>query len=388
MSDVKVEQLSVRYGDLLAVNDVSFELASGKRLAILGSSGCGKSSLLRAIAGLEKLAHGTIRVADRDQAKVPTYRRGIGLMFQDHALFPHLTAAGNVGFGLRMDHWSKQDLKARVCEVLELVGLADRADAQIAELSGGEQQRVALARTLAPNPKVILLDEPLGSLDRILREDLLVTMRTAFDATGATAIFVTHDQAEAFAIGDQIALMRQGRFHQVGTPGQLWSNPVDAWSARFLGLGNLFGGQSAGGQSASGQSAGGQAPVLGLGRTPESEFLLRPDLMELRNTDGVKWSGSQERILLDPATVPREAVARGQAVDAVGGGDESAWPVTLSGTVSGSAFRGGYTVVTVAVELSGQQFSLEVWVMGQAPVPGSEVQVAIPEQALVRFSDR
>lgn len=234
MSDLVLADVSVDYGPRRALRDVSLSVTSGEVLAVLGPSGCGKSTMLRAVAGLEPLTGGRISLAGRDLAGVPTHQRGIGLMFQEPALFAHLDVAGNVAFGLRMQGWSKSDQRTRVQEMLTLVGLADRAQAPVAELSGGEKQRVSLARTLAPRPAVVLLDEPLAALDRMLRRDMLQLLTAAFAATGATAVHVTHDRDEAVELADRIALMRAGAIVQTGTPAQLRDEPVDEWVAAFL----------------------------------------------------------------------------------------------------------------------------------------------------------
>ncbi len=233
MSDLVLAEVSVDYGQRRALRDVSLSVNSGEVLAVLGPSGCGKSTMLRAIAGLEPLSGGTIVLGRRDLAAVSTHERGIGLMFQEPALFAHLDVAGNVAFGLRMQGWSKSDQRTRVQEMLTLVGLADRAQAPVAELSGGEKQRVSLARTLAPRPAVVLLDEPLAALDRMLRRDMLQLLAAAFAATGATAVHVTHDRDEAVELADRISLMRAGAIVQTGTPVQLRDAPVDEWVAAF-----------------------------------------------------------------------------------------------------------------------------------------------------------
>lgn len=234
MSELQLSGLTVRYGDRVAVAGVDLTVASGEVVALLGPSGSGKSSLLRAIAGLEPLAGGWVRVAGRDLAGVPPYRRGAGLMFQDHALFPHLSVARNVAFGLRMQRCPRPEQESRVAEMLELVGLADRGQARVHELSGGEQQRVALARTLAPRPAVALLDEPLGSLDRMLRRDLIALLGSVFDATAATVLYVTHDRDEAFRLGARVGVMRAGKIMQIAPPAELASRPGDTWTADFL----------------------------------------------------------------------------------------------------------------------------------------------------------
>jgi thiamine transport system ATP-binding protein len=235
---VRVEGLSVTLG-VPVLREVDLELRDGETTAILGPSGSGKSTLLRAIAGLERPQSGRVLLAGSDLAGVPAHRRGIGLMFQDGNLFPHRDVAGNVEFGLRMAGVARAEREGRVTEVLELVGLAGFGSRSVARLSGGERQRVALARALAPEPRVLLLDEPVGSLDGPLRERLLADLDALFDRLGLTVAYVTHDVAEAFALGDSVAVLRDGTVVQQAAPEELWAAPADAWTAGFLGLGNV-----------------------------------------------------------------------------------------------------------------------------------------------------
>jgi thiamine transport system ATP-binding protein len=235
---VRIEGLSVTLG-VPVLRDVDLELRGGETTAILGPSGSGKSTLLRAIAGLERPQSGRVLLAGSDLAGVSAHRRGIGLMFQDGNLFPHRDVAGNVEFGLRMAGVARAEREGRVTEVLELVGLAGFGGRSVARLSGGERQRVALARALAPEPRVLLLDEPVGSLDGPLRERLLADLDALFDRLGLTVAYVTHDVAEAFALGDSVAVLRDGTMVQQAAPEELWAAPADAWTAGFLGLGNV-----------------------------------------------------------------------------------------------------------------------------------------------------
>ncbi|MCB0997443.1 MAG: ABC transporter ATP-binding protein [Acidimicrobiales bacterium] len=225
-----------RFGSVVAVDAVDLDVAAGEILAVLGPSGCGKSTLLRVIAGLEPTDGGHVSWQGRRLDRLATHERGVGLMFQDHALFPHRDVRANVAFGLRMARIPRGRRAERVAEVLELVGLSGYDDRRVETLSGGEAQRVALARALAPEPAVLLLDEPLGSLDRDLRERLAVDLRSVLREAGITAIHVTHDHDEAFTVADRLALMRSGRIVQVGTPESIRSHPADPAVARFLGL--------------------------------------------------------------------------------------------------------------------------------------------------------
>ncbi|MBA2332783.1 MAG: ABC transporter ATP-binding protein [Actinobacteria bacterium] len=236
---LRAEQLEVRFHGVAALDRTSLEVAPDEIVALLGPSGCGKSTLLRAIAGLQRLDGGLVRLDGKDLAGMPPHRRGIGLMFQEHALFPHRDVAGNVAFGLRMARLPKAEIGRRVAELLELVGLGGMEERSVETLSGGEQQRVALARALAPNPRVLLLDEPLGSLDRPLHDRLLGELGELFARLEQTVLYVTHDVGEAFALGDSVAVMRAGRIVQMATPDELWSRPADGWIARFVGLANV-----------------------------------------------------------------------------------------------------------------------------------------------------
>jgi thiamine transport system ATP-binding protein len=236
---LRVDDVTVRFGDRVALDRVTLEVAEGEVVTVLGPSGSGKSTLLRVIAGLQRPKAGRVLLDGKDLAGVPPHRRGIGLVFQDHALFHHRDVRGNVAFGLRMRGDRAPEIEERVRELLALVGLAGFERRSIATLSGGEQQRVALARALAPQPRVLLLDEPLGSLDRRLRDRLLEELDAIFAELGVTAIYVTHDQAEAFALGDRVAIVREGRIVQAGTADDLWGSPVDEDVARFLGLANV-----------------------------------------------------------------------------------------------------------------------------------------------------
>ncbi|MCS7217958.1 MAG: ABC transporter ATP-binding protein [Thermus sp.] len=219
---------------------VALEVQEGEVLALLGPSGSGKSTLLRLIAGLLPPDKGFVRFRDQDLTPLPPERRGVGFLFQDYALFPHLTVAENLAFGLVEARWPKAAREARVEELLRRMELTPHARKRPQELSGGEQQRVALARALAPRPRLLLLDEPLGALDLRLREELLLFLRRTLRAEGITTLVVTHDQEEAFLLAGRVAVMREGRLVQVGRPEEVYTRPQDAWTARFLGHKNLL----------------------------------------------------------------------------------------------------------------------------------------------------
>jgi thiamine transport system ATP-binding protein len=234
-----LERVDVTLDGTPIVENVSLEVAGGERLAVLGPSGAGKSTILRVAAGLLAPTGGRVLVGDRDVTRVPAHRRGVGLVFQDAVLFPHRDVGGNVGFGLRIAGVGERERRRRVGEALALVGLAGTESRDVATLSGGEAQRVALARALAVQPVVLLLDEPLGALDGPLRERLQDDLLALFERLSLTVAHVTHDVGEAFAIGDRVAVLRQGTVAQVAAPEDLWARPADDWVARFLGMRNV-----------------------------------------------------------------------------------------------------------------------------------------------------
>jgi thiamine transport system ATP-binding protein len=271
---LRLDGVSVRYGEVLALDAVDLAIAGGERLTVLGPSGSGKSTLLRAVAGLEPLAGGSISWLGRDLAGVPPHRRGFGLMFQDYVLFPHRDVGQNVAFGLRMRGDRQADMERRVAEVLEMVGLAGYGRRRTDELSGGEQQRVALARALAPSPGLLMLDEPLGALDRGLRRRLTEDLDELFSRLRLTILYVTHDQEEALALGQRVAVMRDGRIDALQAAEELWRRPATEFAARFLGLANICSAVVSAGRAA---TPWGSVPVPGGTPDGERRVLLRPD---------------------------------------------------------------------------------------------------------------
>ena len=235
----ELDAVSVRFGDVLAVDSASFEISSGELVVILGPSGCGKSTMLRVVAGLQKPDSGRVLIDGADSAALLPHQRSIGLMFQQHTLFPHHDVAGNVEFGLRMAGLAPAQRVQRVRDLLVLVGLGGFESRDVATLSGGEAQRVALARSLAPNPDLLLLDEPFGSLDRGLRDRLTDELPQVLSEAGTTAIHVTHDHDEAFSLADRLVVMESGRILRVGPPGEVWADPRTVAVAEFLGHRNI-----------------------------------------------------------------------------------------------------------------------------------------------------
>ncbi|MGW3725539.1 ABC transporter ATP-binding protein [Streptomyces sp. NPDC000851] len=307
---LSLEGATVRFGGRAALDRVDLGVAEHEVVCVLGPSGSGKSTLLRAVAGLQPLHAGRVALDGRNQAGVPAHKRGVGLMFQDHQLFPQRDVGGNVAFGLRMHGASKRQRDEHVRELLELVGLPGAARRAVAALSGGEQQRVALARALAPRPRLLMLDEPLGQLDRSLRERLVVELRELFGRLGTTVLAVTHDQGEAFALADRVVVMREGRIAQSGTPLEVWQRPADEFVARFLGFDNVVA------ATVSGQAADtpwGKLPVPEEAAQGAGTVLVRPAGVRLVPADaGLRctvaartFKGTHVAVHLQPEGAPR-----------------------------------------------------------------------------------
>ena len=269
-----------------AVAGISLDIAPGEVLCLLGPSGCGKTTLLRIVAGLETADRGTVVCDGRDVTGVPPHERDFGMMFQEFALFPHKNVFDNVAFGLRMRRQPAAEIAARVETILATVDLAGFGEREIARLSGGEQQRVALARALAPGPRLLLLDEPLGALDRALRERLMLDVRAILKRLGMTAIYVTHDQTEAFAVADRMAVMNAGQIEQVDTPPAVYDRPATPFVARFLGFGNLLPGL-AGGTGEVTTTAGRFRPAIRPATRGEVTLLIKPNLEQVEAAGGL-----------------------------------------------------------------------------------------------------
>jgi ABC-type Fe3+/spermidine/putrescine transport system ATPase subunit len=281
MPKLEIVNIEKEFGGAPLLRGVSLTVESGEIVCLLGPSGGGKTTLLRIIAGLEQPESGRILFAGNDQREVPVHLRRFGMMFQDLALFPHKNVFANVAFGLRMQDLSQEAIRPLVAQALELVGLGGFADRDVNNLSGGEQQRVALARSLAPRPQLLMLDEPLGALDRILREQLVADLHTILKRIGMTALYVTHDQDEAFAIADRIAIMHTGRLIQIGAPAEIYTAPADAFVAQFLGLTNLFPGQRVGEDKVQLEWGTFRVAPASLARKEPLRVLIRPDRVRI-----------------------------------------------------------------------------------------------------------
>ena len=244
--DVRLEHVTKSFDGTLAVDDLSLEIEQGKFFALLGPSGCGKTTTLRMIGGFEEPTAGTITLGGRDVTGLPPYRRDVNTVFQSYALFPHLSVFENVAFGLRRKGIRREQVRGRVGEMLKLIGLGDLGARKPRQLSGGQQQRIALARALVNNPRVLLLDEPLGALDLKLRKQMQLELKRIQNEVGVTFVHVTHDQEEAMTMADTIAVMSRGKVEQLGSPGELYERPQTAFVAGFLGVSNLLHGTAAG----------------------------------------------------------------------------------------------------------------------------------------------
>ncbi|MBT4907743.1 MAG: ABC transporter ATP-binding protein [Rhodospirillaceae bacterium] len=295
MSGVVARNVTKRYGELKALDNVSLDFPNGSFFALLGPSGSGKTTLLRSIAGFVEPEEGEILIEGVDVAHIPAHRRDIGMVFQNYALFPHMTVMDNIAFGLSVRGVSKTDARKRVGEMLDLVRLTGLEQRKPRQLSGGQQQRVALARALVTEPKVLLLDEPLGALDKRLRQEMQIELKQIQRAVGITAIFVTHDQEEALTLSDQIAIINDGQVVQIGAPGEIYESPVNRFAASFLGDANFMEGLVENGRV----SVEALGPIVTSSALPGSRVTLavRPEKMRLTAlsdtaSDGNRVEGS------------------------------------------------------------------------------------------------
>ncbi|MFQ5614554.1 MAG: ABC transporter ATP-binding protein [Anaerolineae bacterium] len=350
---LEVSHISKTFDRAPAVDDVSLSVDEGEIVCLLGPSGCGKTTLLRLIAGLETADRGRVLFEGADIGPVPPHRREFGMMFQEFALFPHKNVFENVAFGLRTHGQPEQAIARRTQEMLSLVGLDGFERRDVNELSGGERQRVALARSLAPSPRLLMLDEPLGSLDRALRERLMLDLRQILKRVGVTAIYVTHDQLEAFAIADRIAILNRGRVEQVAPPEALYRRPATPFVAHFLGFHNLLEGK-----------------VIAPGRV---ETALGPLALA---TDEAK-PGQSVKVLLRPEAA---------ALLPDGAPPPPDTPV-IRGTVIGCTFRGQTYRLSLQAS-SGATLVFEVANDTAPPRPGQAVSLTLHSSAIILMPPR
>jgi putative spermidine/putrescine transport system ATP-binding protein len=280
MASIEVADLTKRFGATHAVGPVSFAIRSGEFVSLLGPSGCGKTTTLRMIAGFEEPSAGSIRIGEADMNGVPVERRGIGMVFQSYALFPHLSVSDNVAFGLRLRRMERAAVTRLVNETLDMVGLAGLAARMPRELSGGQQQRVALARALAVRPSVLLLDEPLSNLDLKLREQMRDEIRRLQRELAITALYVTHDQSEAMAMSDRIAVMNKGTIEQLGSPRDIYESPKSVFVARFIGQCTVLEGRVTTADLFTARS-GASLRILPRANAGEAGLVIRPEFVRL-----------------------------------------------------------------------------------------------------------
>jgi putative spermidine/putrescine transport system ATP-binding protein len=334
-AELRLEELERRFGATAAVDRLNLVVDAGSLVALLGPSGCGKTTTLRMIAGFERPDHGRIVLASRDITSLPPHRRALGMVFQNYSLFPHKTVGENVAFGLRMAGMNRADRDEEVRRMLDLVQLSGYADRYPSQLSGGQQQRVALARSLVPNPRVLLLDEPLGALDKGLRESMQFELRSMQQRFGFTTVLVTHDQEEALSMSDRIAVMSKGRILQVGSATEIYDRPATRFVAEFLGASNIFEGRPIAGQS------GTQIEVKGA----DGNVIHFMAPTSRTSGDKIILSVRPERVLIGPAAETR--------------------PNRLQANVLSAAFRGTYAAYQLHVPALGR----EVYAYRQADGP-------------------
>jgi putative spermidine/putrescine transport system ATP-binding protein len=313
-ADLQLDGIAKRFGAVVAVHPLTLSVAAGTLIAVLGPSGCGKTTTLRMIAGFEAPDEGRIAIGGRDVTHLPPEKRGLGMVFQNYSLFPHRTVAENIAFGLRMHGVSRAERDRRVADMLSVVRLPDLADRYPAQLSGGQQQRVALARAMVVRPRVLLLDEPLGALDKNLRESMQFELRSLQQRLGVTTLLVTHDQEEALSMSDEVAVMSHGRVLQVGPPAEIYDRPATRFVSTFLGTSNIL----------TGRAGEGAAMLTG------ADAAIRVLLPSRPGHGDVVLSVRPERVLLGAAA---EATTN-----------------RFAATVRSAAFRGAYAAYELHVE--------------------------------------
>jgi len=341
-ADVRLDKVRKTFGAVVAVNDVTLDIARGSIFSLLGPSGCGKTTTLRLIAGFEQPSAGEVYIRGKRVTAIAPYRRDFSMVFQSYALFPHLSVAENVAFGLRMRRVPREERAKAVDAALDLVKLGTLADRYPRQLSGGQQQRVALARAIVIKPAVLLLDEPLGALDKMLREEMQVELRGLQQRLGITAVFVTHDQEEALTLSDRVAVMRNGIIEQVGAPREIYDQPVNEFVAGFLGASNFLDGTviSRDAGVAEVETACGRVSVVAASATVGAKVCLavRPERVRMNGPGGegvaarirdVVYRGSVTHYYMNSAGGPllsyRQNVAAGDW--AVGDDVRCAWDV-------------------------------------------------------------
>jgi putrescine transport system ATP-binding protein len=327
---LQIEGVSRRFGAITAVDGVDLAVRRGELFSLLGESGCGKTTLLRMVAGFELPDSGRILIDGEDMTRVPPFERPVNMVFQSYALFPHMTVGENVAYGLRQEGMARAERNDRVGEVLALVDLSDMADRKPDRLSGGQRQRVALARGLAKRPKILLLDEPLGALDRRLRARTQLELVNLQDRIGTTFILVTHDQDEAMTMSDRIAVMRGGRIHQIGPPRDVYENPASRFVADFIGAANLLDGE-----------------VVAMGDGTARVRLVTGGTTVAVAADASVETGSRVTVMVRPEKIQAGIVPKGESA---GSGPDSDDVNVVTGVVRDIAYLGDLSVYHVEVD--------------------------------------
>jgi spermidine/putrescine transport system ATP-binding protein len=352
---VHFRNVSKSYGPVLALDDLDLAIEAGQFVTLLGPSGCGKSTTLRLLGGFEAPSAGTIHLDGRDITRLPPNKRNVNIVFQDYALFPHLSVRRNIAFGLELKGMSSRDIHARTMELLALVQLVDYGDRMPSQLSGGQRQRVALMRALAPDPNVLLLDEPLSALDANLREQMQIELKEIQKRTGKTFMFVTHDQEEALTMSDLVVVMNSGRIEQMGDPHTLYSRPRSRFVANFIGRSNLI----------------------------EGEALAREG-----DTTAIRWSGDVVEASCNghrPVAGARVAVAvRPEAIYCLS--EAPAEGLAVRGRIGNRIFKGSHTLLDIEVP-GRQSITAELDPKALARITGDEVFVGWRREDAVVLAD-
>ena len=355
MSDVELQQLSKSFGSTVAVDSIDVRVDKGEFFSLLGPSGCGKTTTLRMVAGFVKPSSGEIRIGGKNVTALPPERRGIGIVFQNYAIFPHMHVYDNIAFGLRMRKMPQSEIGRRVGSALDQVGLSGYAARYQRQLSGGEQQRVALARVLVTEPNILLLDEPLSALDKKLREEMKYWIKELQNSLGITTIYVTHDQGEALTMSDRIAVMEGGAIMQIGTPREIYEHPLNRFVTEFIGESNILQVRVAGRDGAS------------------CRLALGPDTFDAPAREGI-GEGAEVSLAIRP-----EQVLLGDEADGA--------PVRLRAKVRDVSYQGA--IIRYRLDLHGQELIAEVPNRGGRAVfgPNEEVEIAWPSVASEILAD-
>jgi spermidine/putrescine transport system ATP-binding protein len=383
---VALEGVSKRFGDLVAVDDVDLDLSAGEFFTLLGPSGCGKTTTLRMVAGFEQPSAGRIRIEGEDVAGLPPHKRPTNTVFQSYALFPHLSVEDNVAFGLKRKKVAKGEIRRRVGEELEQVGLAAEAKRKPAQLSGGQQQRVALARALVNLPKVLLLDEPLGALDLKLRKGLQVELKRIQREVGITFVYVTHDQEEALTMSDRIAVMDRGRIEQVADPEGVYERPATTFVAGFIGVSNLMPATVDGnGEVRLDQGPVCPAPTDGLTSGERCYAIVRPEKLRIE----LPGEGGAPNGLLRIAGTVESSLYLGTATQVVvdlGEGVRMTVLVPNASEAERQRLPGGGARVTLAWEPDHMQIVRESWGEAEKTKDGDAEAAAVKQSHTERVS--